>query len=51
MPHQCLKCGSVFADGSPEILRGCPECDGTRFFFTEKPLSDDERNRLKEQAN
>ena len=51
MPHQCLKCGSVFADGSPEILRGCPECGGTRFFYTEKPLPDDERNQLKDQAN
>lgn len=51
MPHQCLKCGSVFKDGSPAILRGCPECKGTRFFYTEKPMSDDERSRLKEQAN
>jgi predicted nucleic acid-binding Zn-ribbon protein len=51
MPHQCLKCGSVFADGSPEILRGCPGCGGTRFFFTEKRMSDDERSKLQEQAN
>ncbi len=51
MPHQCLKCGSVFADGSPEILRGCPGCGGTRFFFTDKRMSDDERSKLQEQAN
>ncbi|MEE9151259.1 MAG: Zn-ribbon containing protein [Thermoplasmata archaeon] len=51
MPHQCLKCGSVFADGSPQILRGCPGCGGTRFFYTDKPMSDDERNILKEKAN
>ncbi len=51
MPHQCLKCGSVFADGSPEILRGCPGCRGTRFFYTEKPLSNGERDKLREQAN
>jgi predicted nucleic acid-binding Zn-ribbon protein len=51
MPHQCLKCGSVFADGSPQILRGCPGCGGTRFFYTDKPITDEERNRLKEQAN
>ena len=51
MPHQCLKCGSVFADGSPQILRGCPGCGGTRFFFTEKRMSDDERSKLQEQAN
>lgn len=51
MPHQCLKCGSVFADGSPNILRGCPQCNGTRFFFTEKAISDSERDRLRERAN
>ncbi|UCE73186.1 MAG: hypothetical protein JSV56_09120 [Methanomassiliicoccales archaeon] len=51
MPHQCLKCGSVFADGSPQILRGCPECGGTKFFFTEKTMSDEERKKLKEKAN
>ncbi|UCG68435.1 MAG: hypothetical protein JSV09_11550 [Thermoplasmata archaeon] len=51
MPHQCLKCGSVFADGSPEILRGCPGCGGSRFFYTDEAMSDDERNKLKEQAN
>jgi predicted nucleic acid-binding Zn-ribbon protein len=51
MPHQCLKCGTVFADGSPEILRGFPSCSGTRFFYTEKPLPEEERTRLKEQAN
>lgn len=51
MPHQCLKCGSVFADGSPQILRGCPECGGTKFFFTEEYMSDEERDKLKEKAN
>lgn len=51
MPHQCLKCGKVFPDGSPMILKGCPECSGTRFFFTEKPLDERERKRLTETAS
>ncbi len=51
MPHQCLKCGSVFKDGSTAILSGCPDCKGTRFFYTDKPITDDERDRLKQQAN
>lgn len=50
MPHQCLKCGSVYADGSPAILRGCPQCKGMRFFYTERPISDEERDRLQEKA-
>jgi predicted nucleic acid-binding Zn-ribbon protein len=50
MPHQCLKCGSVFADGSPAILRGCPQCKGMKFFYTEKAISEDEREQLREKA-
>jgi len=33
MPHQCTSCGHVFADGSKEMLSGCPECGGTKFQF------------------
>lgn len=51
MPHQCLKCGKVFPDGSPMILKGCLVCSGTRFFFTEKPLSEEERKKLTELAS
>ncbi len=51
MPHQCLKCGKVFPDGSPMILKGCPNCSGTRFFFTKKPLNENERKKLTETAS
>ncbi|MEW6069960.1 MAG: Zn-ribbon containing protein [Candidatus Thermoplasmatota archaeon] len=51
MPHQCLKCGNSFAEGSSAILKGCPSCGGTRFFFTERPLSEEERNKLIQIAN
>jgi len=44
MPHQCLKCGRVFEEGSSQLLRGCPDCGGNRFFFTKKPLDEKERN-------
>lgn len=49
MPHQCLKCGRIFEEGSSQLLKGCPDCGGNRFFFTKKPLSDEERNiKMKE---
>lgn len=51
MPHQCLKCGNVFPDGSQELLRGCSKCNGKRFFYTNKPVSKEEREKLTEQAN
>ena len=44
MPHQCLKCGRIFEEGSSQLLKGCPDCSGNRFFFTKKPLNEDERS-------
>jgi hypothetical protein len=37
MPHQCTTCGRTFADGSKEMLSGCPDCGGNKFQF--KPSS------------
>ena len=33
MPHECTTCGHVFADGSKEMLSGCPDCGGNKFQF------------------
>ena len=38
MPHQCTSCGRTFADGSKEMLSGCPNCGGNKFQF--RPASD-----------
>jgi hypothetical protein len=46
MPHQCLKCGHVFEEGSSQLLKGCPQCGGNRFFFTKEPIGDEERNAI-----
>lgn len=51
MAHQCLQCGQSFADGSPELLKGCPTCKGTRFYYTQAPLAKQEREALSAQAN
>ncbi len=50
MAHQCLKCGHTYPDGSPQILKGCEECRGTRFFYTEAPLDAGARAALSEKA-
>lgn len=50
MAHQCLKCGETYPDGSPQILKGCEGCKGTRFFYTDAPLADKEREELAEQT-
>jgi hypothetical protein len=50
MPHQCLKCGKVFEEGSSQLLKGCPECGGNRFFFTKEPLDEQQRQEITEKV-
>ncbi len=50
MPHQCLKCGHVFEEGSSQLLKGCPGCGGNRFFFTKEPLDEKQRNIITEKV-
>jgi len=49
MPHQCLKCGHIFEEGSSQLLKGCPGCGGNRFFFTKQPLNDVERETISKE--
>jgi len=50
MPHQCLKCGRVFEEGSAQLLKGCPDCGGNRFFFTKEPLDEKQRTTIREKT-
>ncbi|PIU02824.1 MAG: hypothetical protein COT55_01535 [Candidatus Diapherotrites archaeon CG09_land_8_20_14_0_10_32_12] len=36
MPHQCVRCSTVYEDASAEILKGCSKCGGKFFFFVRK---------------
>ncbi len=50
MPHQCLKCGKIFEEGSSQLLKGCPDCAGNRFFFTKEPLDEKERSIISNEV-
>jgi len=50
MPHQCLKCGRVFEEGSTQLLKGCSNCGGNRYFYTKEPLDEKERNAITEKV-
>ena len=50
MPHQCLKCGKIFPEGTSQILQGCPQCQGTRFFYTKTPLNKKKREQKKRET-
>ncbi len=42
MPHECTNCGRTFADGSKEMLSGCPDCSGTKFQFRPEGFDGDD---------
>jgi len=35
MPHQCVRCGTIYDDGAQEIIKGC-NCGGKLFFYIRK---------------
>lgn len=35
MPHQCVRCSTLFPDGAQEILKGC-QCGARLFFYIKK---------------
>ena len=35
MPHQCVRCNTLYADGAKEILKGC-QCGARLFFYIKK---------------
>ncbi|MBD3319432.1 hypothetical protein GF342_06015 [Candidatus Woesearchaeota archaeon] len=39
MPHQCVRCGSLYEGGSAQILKGCT-CGAKLFFFIKQSKLD-----------
>jgi len=35
MPHQCVRCGTLYKDDAQELLKGC-SCGGKFFFYMKK---------------
>ena len=44
MPHQCVKCGKIYENAAPELLKGC-SCGSHYFFFFKE-----EDKAIKKQA-
>ena len=60
MPHQCVRCGILYDDGSGEIISGC-KCGGKLFFYIKKEslnrakqmvvnLSDKEKSQIEQDV-
>lgn len=47
MPHQCVKCGELYADGSQELLKGCSKC-GAKFFFFIRQAKLEEQKKIRD---
>jgi len=43
MPHQCVRCGNMFKDGSKDLLTGC-SCGSKFFFFIKKAKLEEAKN-------
>jgi uncharacterized protein len=60
MPHQCVRCNTLYPDGAQEILKGC-SCGARLFFYIKKKdidsgkeliskLSDDDKKQIEKDA-
>ena len=47
IPHQCVKCGEIYQDGSNEILKGC-KCGAKLFFFIRKEKLEQAQKEIKD---
>ena len=45
MPHQCVRCDTMYDDGSQEILKGC-NCGARLFFYIKKELLQSSKEEL-----
>ena len=43
MPHQCVRCDTLYEDGAEEILKGC-SCGGKLFFYIRKEKLEESKN-------
>ena len=45
MPHQCVRCGTIYDDGAKEIISGC-NCGGKLFFYIRKDKLQERKEEL-----
>ncbi len=45
MPHQCVKCGTLYDDGDSQILKGCT-CGARLFFYIRENQLEKARQRI-----
>ena len=43
MPHQCVRCSTLYDDGSEVILKGCTNCSCKMFFYIKKEALKDNK--------
>lgn len=43
MPHQCVRCDTIYGDGAQEILKGCSKCGGRLFFYIKKEKLEEQK--------
>jgi predicted nucleic acid-binding Zn-ribbon protein len=46
IPHQCVKCGSIYGDDSNDIIQGCSSCGGKLFFYLKKEILEQRKEEV-----
>lgn len=50
MPHQCVRCSTLYGDGSVEILNGC-SCGSKLFFYIKQNAFEKRKSALEQVKN
>lgn len=45
MPHQCVRCSTIYEDGASEILKGC-SCGARLFFYIKKERLEEAKKEI-----
>ena len=50
MPHQCVRCSQIYADGAKQILTGC-SCGARLFFYIKKKHLEESKKVIQNLSN
>ena len=49
MSHKCVRCGNLYEDNDPSILRGCNQCGSVFFLYIKNAEDEKQINELQEE--
>ncbi|CAD7775125.1 Zn-ribbon containing protein [Candidatus Methanoperedenaceae archaeon GB37] len=50
MPHRCIKCHTIYREGTAEILNGCPKCGNNKFEYIKEEKDEPSIDKIIEET-